>query len=187
MTLADWSAIAQIALSLLTFSTLCILIWYTIETSRLRREAQTQNEAINLPVLVMDFATSDDSKGKSHDLPTVKNIGRGPAFDVTIERLAMKDVVVEFESLPLVEAGAERLVPLTVQEGKSSLDPSIISFLKLVENAALPQTITVKTQCRSLTGTQYSAEHELLYLDISTGSWVERFEVRFKRVTRAWK
>jgi len=59
--------------------TLLVLIWYTIETSGLRRSAKEQNELSILPCITLCFP---DLKER---IPVFKNIGRGPAFNIFIK------------------------------------------------------------------------------------------------------
>lgn len=70
-------AVASIATAVATTVTLAVLIWYTIETHRLRKESQRQNEIALLPLVVVEepYEEHPDAFG-------IRNIGRGPAFQV---------------------------------------------------------------------------------------------------------
>src|SRR6266571_6025169 len=70
-------AIASIVTAGATSVTLAVLIWYTIETHKLRREAQRQNESALLPIVVIEEPPQDNP-----DAFIIRNIGKGPAFQV---------------------------------------------------------------------------------------------------------
>lgn len=86
----DWLYANTILVSL----TLVVLIWYTIETSNLRKEAQRQNavttdiltearrqnELATMPILALYL----DLTGREERL-VLKNVGEAPAFNVEIE------------------------------------------------------------------------------------------------------
>ena len=71
---------AELSLTVLTLLMLGVLVWYTIETARLRRAAQKQNSISLLPIVELSIdACANTFK--------IRNIGRGPAFNVAIQHL----------------------------------------------------------------------------------------------------
>jgi hypothetical protein len=75
---------ATIAVSVLTLATLLVLIWYTIETSRLRRTAERQNEDSLRPILSLEFNYQYSGQRKHIVLMKIKNLGKGPAFNIAL-------------------------------------------------------------------------------------------------------
>lgn len=71
-----WDKASTIAVVL----TLGVLIWYTIETYKLRVAAFKQHEVAITPIVMM--APIQDPKGA---LPAIRNVGNGPAFNLSIE------------------------------------------------------------------------------------------------------
>jgi hypothetical protein len=70
--------IASILTAGATTATLGVLIWYTIETYKLRKEAQKQNESAVLPIVVIEEPSQDDPEAF-----VIRNIGKGPAFQIS--------------------------------------------------------------------------------------------------------
>src|SRR5665213_702779 len=74
-------AIASIVTTAVTTLTLIALIWYTVETHHLRREAQRQNENSMMPIVVCQSVyVQGQHAGASR--PVIRNLGSGPAFNV---------------------------------------------------------------------------------------------------------
>ena len=63
--------------------TLCVLFWYTIVTSGLRKQAAKQNEIAVMPFVVLVLG---------NNLICYKNIGAGTAFDICIDPITYDDV-----------------------------------------------------------------------------------------------
>lgn len=59
--------------------TLGVLIWYTVETSGLKKSAKEQNKLSVRPCIALCFPDSQKR------IPIFKNIGRGPAFNIFIK------------------------------------------------------------------------------------------------------
>jgi len=77
-------------------STLFVLIWYTIETSGLRRSAKEQNTLSVRPCITLCFP---DPQKRS---PVFKNIGRGPAFNIFIKDF-VSDEKITFSTIDFLE------------------------------------------------------------------------------------
>lgn len=121
LTLAIW--IQTIVLAI----TAVIVLWYAIETARLRREMVRQNEIALRPVLVPIFQTG----GKPPSF-RLKNIGEASAFNIKLEAVPLfPDWKWEltFECpyyLASREEGEVKIIPLL--EGKKVSDTGAHSF-----------------------------------------------------------
>jgi hypothetical protein len=71
-----WDYVSIIAILL----TLIVLIWYTIETYKLRVAAVNQLGVAITPIVMI--APIQEAKGA---VPAIRNVGNGPAFNISIE------------------------------------------------------------------------------------------------------
>jgi hypothetical protein len=60
--------------------TLIVLVWYTIETHRLRVAAVRQYDVAITPIVMI--ATVQQARG---EVLAIRNVGYGPAFNISIE------------------------------------------------------------------------------------------------------
>lgn len=123
MTFSDSLLIAQTIVLVLTGA---VIVWYTIETARLRRTAQRQLESQLRQVdaqleqtetQVRPFVVLIPDKGKGS--ATVENIGFGPALNIRIppvlvhQRIAEHPVSLRFpENLPILKPGERISIPV---------------------------------------------------------------------------
>lgn len=133
-------AYCSIAVTILTLITAVALIWYTIETSRLRRatrdqvnatnlvvkETQKQNEQSLMPILVL---TLQGDEG----VFTVKNTGNGPALNIWIQPFSHGETVPMFHHSNAIGAGGQDEPVLRIAPNGKVLRP--IEFKSLVNNA----------------------------------------------------
>jgi hypothetical protein len=106
------------ALTIITGVTLVVLIWYTIETYKLRVAAQNQTTEITKPVVALRTITeSSDETDRTRALK-VRNVGPGPAFNVTIKLLLRRPTTVcSFVTDDLLAAGEEQyVIPMLTNE-----------------------------------------------------------------------
>src|SRR5579863_4308624 len=76
-------AISSIVIAVVTTATLIVLIWYTVETHKLRVEAQRQNEHSIMPIVMLQSVfVQGQHVGISR--PAIRNLGSGPAFNVYV-------------------------------------------------------------------------------------------------------
>jgi hypothetical protein len=73
-------------LTVLTGCTLGILVWYTIETKKLRVAAEAQLETQTLPIVVL---TSQDDPITQKTTIVVRNVGLGPALNAATARFTI--------------------------------------------------------------------------------------------------
>jgi hypothetical protein len=76
----DWSAVTAVA----TIATCLVVIWYTVETQKLRRLSERQIELLVRPVVIARYETGN---------LYVRNIGQGSAFNVSIQNIELTDEV----------------------------------------------------------------------------------------------
>jgi hypothetical protein len=105
-------AIASIVTTAVTTATLVVLIWYTVETQRLRREAQRQNENSMMPIVIFQ---SVYVKGQNITVsrPVIRNLGSGPAFNVTIDPITLLGKTMVFEHPRTLAPGQEEYVAIS--------------------------------------------------------------------------
>ena len=108
-------AYCSIAVTILTLITAVALIWYTIETSGLRRatqkllrEAQIQNEHSIQPIVMLEPA-NDHILEKGANMPAVqtviRNLGSGAAFNISVEPLRGPNTTIRFVHTMSLGAG----------------------------------------------------------------------------------
>jgi len=97
-------------------ATLIVIAWYTVETFKLRREAQLNTELQNRPFLIVECPGA----GLNGQV-LIRNVGRGIAVNVSMVRVEMgEDVRVEHLGLMHLrpdEVGAPRLRVVSLKLG----------------------------------------------------------------------
>jgi hypothetical protein len=112
-------------LEILTGATLLVLIWYTVETYRLRKAAQAQVESGMMPMVVFQFCRV---KQETHNgfqwenRPVVRNLGAGPAFNVSIRPVPVGDKAAEFEFPRMLAPAEEQFVAICGLRDKEAFD-----------------------------------------------------------------
>src|SRR5258708_30630472 len=88
-TLADYQAWATIVGAVTTPLTFLALIWYTIETSRLRKAAEKQLKIAEMPIVVLRLSSEDGPLGRplSLSVEIIRNVGNGPAFNINVSTI----------------------------------------------------------------------------------------------------
>jgi len=71
----DWLDYANLIVLAATLTSVVVYCWLT---HRLRIAAERQNDASVYPVLVLNWPDPEDERA---DIPSVENIGKGPAFN----------------------------------------------------------------------------------------------------------
>jgi hypothetical protein len=125
-------AYCSIAVTILTLITAAALIWYTIETFRLRRatqkllkEAQIQNEHSIRPIVMLEPANDLHILEKGANMPAVqiviRNLGLGAAFNVDVEPLSGRSTTIRFVPTMALAAGQREPVSLVYTEGSEQV------------------------------------------------------------------
>jgi hypothetical protein len=115
-------------------ATLIVVVIYSWLTHGLRKEAEKQNESSILPILILDWPNPEIG---SRDAPSVKNIGRGPAFNVRISPIIHAGMKIAFSDFGLLQV-----------EGRSVLLMQITQIVeqtarRLVQRGHTPTTQTL--------------------------------------------
>ena len=163
MTLQEWGAIANIVTGLVTPVGFVVLIVYTVETYKLRttaqqqlrklddttrvsqaqvREARIQNETAIMPILMLDTANQKRMAGSLDDTFVLRNLGFGPAFNVSISS-DCEDIIVD----ALTHVGQGQAIPTGIILGFETPDQqtlsNVVSIQPMFRNETLPERIEV--------------------------------------------
>ncbi|MCZ2152989.1 MAG: hypothetical protein LC114_03640 [Bryobacterales bacterium] len=181
-TATTFQAYASIALTILTAATLGVLIWYTVETSKLRKtaqaqtaesanlleEAQIQNETALRPIVALSIEHTliTDSERASSDtrLLKLRNLGKGPAFNVMIATLdGDDDAKYAFFHPDCLAEGESSQVHLGAYDNAGTplmmTWQAIEELIYIRQVISLPQMLTVNY--RSATGKVYETVQRL--------------------------
>jgi hypothetical protein len=97
--MSECSLVGWLTFGVLT-ATLIVIAWYTVETFKLRREAQLNTELQNRPFLSLQIA---GPRGTKADIQ-IANIGKGPARSVSVA--ARSGETFEMKSQMITHIGA---------------------------------------------------------------------------------
>jgi len=173
-----WDYISTFAIVL----TLIVLIWYTIETYKLRtaaqeqtketgnllkeaqrqnevtaqllKEAQRQNEVSVMPGLaVINEPPSDGDKGRI----VLTNVGSGPAFNLSIDRHEWEsgDLLIEHDG-NIMTAGQTNELRFHFQEQKGGTILDVNTLYEWINTERIPDPLKVVVRCRSVNSIEYA-------------------------------
>jgi len=154
--------------------TLVVLIWYTIETHGLRVTAVKQVEHATTPILAIAPVLDRDA----HPQIAIRNVGSGPAFNLSIDAATNKGCARLTFQFCDVLAGQETQ-PLTVTMVPPERQPEVLRHHEISEAiklGQLPASIPVVLTYNGSSGKQYrtimSLEHkeDLLFYRFCTHS-----------------
>jgi hypothetical protein len=129
-------AYCSLTVAILTPVTTAALIWYTIETSKLRNatqkqveksgllleEAQIQNEHSIQPIVTLEPANDLHIIEKGANMPAVqtviRNLGSGAAFNISVEPLRGRNTTIRF--VPTMSLGAGQRGPVLLVRTEDS-------------------------------------------------------------------
>src|SRR5579872_2318666 len=102
-----------------------VVVWYTVETARLRREAQKQNDHAVMPIVTlegaMDLPCVEEGANMQSCKVVVRNVGRGAGFNIAIEPLKGLGTVLRFHTVTTLAAGNRQPVMMSVvEDGKGA-------------------------------------------------------------------
>src|SRR5580704_3065160 len=99
----------QIGLLIVSFLVGLVILWYTSETWKLRKEAQKQNDHAIMPIVMLEGATDLPLTEHDANMPSFKivlrNLGLGPAFNIEIEPLKGLETEIRFRHSTSLAAG----------------------------------------------------------------------------------
>jgi len=155
-----------------------VLFMYTREAFLLRKTAEQQNENAVRPILLFELSSNYADGGSQMQLadPALRNIGSGPALNITIKPIEANGIVVGFTDVPLLEVRGKPILTYIVQGGErngvSRFTPLLAS---LVMSGKLPQQMTTSVEFDSVTGKRYRTVHNIDY-DADTKSLQIKFQ-----------
>jgi hypothetical protein len=180
---------------LILFGTAGVIGWYTIETYKLRREAQTQTELQLRPFVIFE-------PGEGKDF-CVRNIGNNTALNVQVETFALSpphyadhSIMAAFpQSVPFLRAGESQ--PLRVRTatvgGEVAGDDFLFEILRPMSEVAkleadpLPFRPTITIEFENIKGQRYFVQESLLHGDIEIMKFGPRSTPSSSKLRSAWQ
>jgi len=161
-----WTDYATI---LVLMFTLVVIVWYTVETKRLRTITQEQLSRSVLPLVVLDFRES--SSNNNLVFPIIKNVGFGPAFNINVSNLENGNCKLNFYPISGLGKDSELILPLytycETKNGISGTWDDAQGFTKWVTKLS-PDKIrgdtnrfSIEVKFQDSRGTNYQIEQEI--------------------------
>lgn len=157
-----WATVAAAFAAACTFGA---LIWYTIETQKLRRAAekqneigQLQNERSILPIVLLEgtnIPVAEDANMPSFQT-AIHNLGSGSAFNILIEPLQGPKTTIRFEHTTALAAGDSQPVRMmVVEDGKQVASRAYQNICRMFHNRQLVTGSTGVIKYSDVNGTKY--------------------------------
>jgi hypothetical protein len=144
-----------------------ILIWYTVETLRLRKAAQRQNEISIMPVLVLEFESGERALAGHMKLedPQLRNIGNGPAFNIQVATIAGPDLEVRFDGVPVLDKAAGERLRFTIWQGGKTTGFSrrTVLLASVITSGQLGAKTAVAATFNDSAGVRYRSGYVIRY------------------------
>jgi hypothetical protein len=105
-------AVASLVTAGVTTATLIVLIWYTVETHKLRLEAQRQNEHSMMPIVVFQPVYIQGQNIGQNRL-VIRNLGAGPAFNVELGPMQISGRPASFDHPRTLAPGQDEFVAVS--------------------------------------------------------------------------
>lgn len=151
-----WDNISVIAIVL----TLLVLIWYTVETYRLRVAAVKQLDVATTPIVMIAPDEQSDVM-----VPTIRNVGRGPAFNISVRTDDLgADARLDFYFPDPLAANEVQKLHLILQQ--SDRQRQMFTHEQVVTNFAqhhLPPTVKLTITYNGANGKVYSTTMAMEY------------------------
>jgi len=135
----------------------------TEATARLVREAQRQNEVSVMPIMAIlvvspgQLRPSDIAYGSDKNSLVLRNVGTGPAFNVSIDKyLAGGKELQVHHGTHMLSPGENRLLSFHLQEGSTGIKGSYNTMYDWINTGPLPDPLSIIVRCRSATSVDYS-------------------------------
>jgi len=130
MSTSDWIQLGNLAV---TFVVGAVIVLYTIETSRLRQEAQRQNDNATMPIVMLE-AARDMPCNEDANMPSFKavlrNLGRGAAFNIDVDPLNGPDTLIRFRHTTSLASGDRQPVLMTLRESGNEVHTTSYSSVQ---------------------------------------------------------
>src|ERR1035437_1282317 len=163
-------AYCSLAVTILTLITAAALIWYTIETSRLRRatqeqvektglllkEAHTQNEHSIQPIVTLERANDLHSIEKTATQIVIRNLGLGAAFNIDVEPLCGPSTTIRFVPTMSLAAGQREPISLVyTEDGKQVVSGAYELIQRMFHSNELDEGARSIVRYADVTGKRY--------------------------------
>lgn len=167
-----FTALSTATAAIGSFFAFVVLALYTRETYLLRRATERQLEAASRPLLILVLCSTPRQLSSPMILEDllIRNIGTGPAFNISIDKLIGDGVAVEFQ-LPntayIEEKESVGITPLIFQNSQLNGISELVSLLASLfeRNKFCDQIVTI--QFESIHGKAYHSKHRVQYCHIS--------------------
>ena len=117
MSTSDWIQLGTLVVSIAVGA---VIGWYTVETTRLRREAQRQNDQAVMPIVAlepaMDWPWLDEGANIGSHKVALRNVGLGAGFNIEIDSLKGPGAAIRFHTVTTLAAGDRQPVMMSVVE-----------------------------------------------------------------------
>lgn len=173
--------VLQVVATTATFFVLCI---YTYLTVRLAKAAERQNEITLMPIVYLYLESEQVDLASSPRIKRwlLRNIGSGPAFNISMTKLKVGERELEAKPLEILPARGEEMLQVVVVEPDGRLDFSEI-------NVSLAQagfdtlkwsgrTVDFVIEYSDIRGRKHFSRHELIFDQSS-----RRLRAKFKSVS----
>ena len=171
-----WATTAAAGAGVLTF---LALIWYTIETQRLRRAAEKQNQIAGMPIVVLRLLSGERKLGEPLLLSfqSVRNVGNGPAFNINLSPIKKPPFEVTFSSIAILEPKENATLDFTIYQDAitSGMAKMTVWLESVIETGQLGSEMAVGISYADASGKRYRSNH------------VVRFDIASKAVTTEFK
>ncbi len=178
-----FSAIATAAAAIGGIAASLALVIYTIETQLLRKASEEQLEVSKeqlegsmMPVVLLEIVSEnrDGDQPPSVKKQQFRNIGTGPAFDVTVEPVAGRsEWVLSIEGVHVIESNGT--VPAVCSVRQDVLHGHAGDVAERFANDNFPHGTQMIVKCRGLSGRGYYSHH-LIRLDDRYRKWSTEFK-----------
>jgi hypothetical protein len=166
-----WATIVAAVAAMLTFAA---LIWYTIETQRLRRAAERQNEIAGMPIIALRLSSGERKLGQPLSLASqsIRNVGNGTAFNIEISTVQNRPFEIRFESTPLLEPKDNQLLDYTIWQDAvtTGFSKRTVWLESIIESGQLGSDMPVDITYSDAAGKRYRSSHSVKY-DAAKAVW----------------
>jgi len=171
--LVRFDALSTAATAVGSFLAFIVLVIYTRETYLLRKRSEEQVAAAQLqmenqqrPVVVFELSNAEVALGTPLQLspPSLRNVGPGPAFNISIGTVKANGHALEFDGVPALLSGATSAVTfyLSANGQRSGLSRCLSNLAHEVTSGTFPSPFRVIVKFDGLSG-HYETTHDVLY------------------------
>jgi hypothetical protein len=158
--LQTWATIAG---AVATVAAAGVVTWYTIETQKLRKAAEKQNEISGMPIIALRLSSGERGLGEplSLELQSLWNIGNGPAFNIDVTPIQKAPFEVRFEPVPLLEPKDNQGLRYSVLQDAvtSGFSKMSVWLESVIETGQLGSEMAISVSYSDASGNRYHSDH----------------------------